>query len=869
MRDELCDMILSPKAGSDYKKLKMCLESELARVGGDRWRMDEYQALAKRYFYPAEYILKGFKCLFDFYFIEDGMYIHARREHLEKYSDIVRYVHPYLFIAAHLAESLKSGGELDFVVAVADNTLENGLEHRHDLEFAENHCHLSGAFDGNITLLEMLAGREWFKEETLSQACKSGWHGTMGKDIALGRWAFQTVSRYMMRAACRTKSEPYGDGANKQAIHSLKRLIQDAAPTMDGDSLDGLSVKDIARIFNDGSMHAKLINHFARQFDHGHYDSALLLFLTALFLKAKEQGHSKNFSMTSDLMAVSIFLMQLNILRSEMVMGEGHGLKAFTNVFHSPYRKIIRGTSGAFVRPLFMSGVTHAALRKGSLPEEKDVEAALMEIDRTLKFRHQGQYMQDFLYNGHTRLHPYQNTLRFAFGYHFGKNGETYRKQANGAKKMVNLIMDFFRNESNNFSLKNCHKLIECAKCSVPDAIRSLHFDMRVALTTLDAAGDENKVPPEVFAPVARELRESTKRLFRRDRHGIMKRTHGIRFAFHAGEDFSHIVTGMRRIHETIDFLHYERDDRLGHALAIGLKPRDWMQQKREVLLPFEEHFDNCLWLYQMSIVLSTKATGLPYMVDFYRQKMKKLVEIAEGSCSGSSTSIGSSATSDETHGFLDDYQKAYSARRFLWEENYNILEEWKQLTPVVRSICSKYVDRHSKKKDVSIKPEIWDRLVVITIDDGVDIGESQDGIFYNEKVTDMEMDFWEAVQDEMLDLCSRKGIILEANPSSNVAISDIRNYSEHPIFRWRPVDDHELVAEECYNRWGIRNGSVVVCVNSDDPGIFTTTLQNEFRLILKAASAKYPEEKARLWLDDIRKRGVEIFNANYVCPFN
>ena len=73
MRDELCDMILSPKAGSDCDKLKMCLESELARVGGDRWRMDEYQALARCNFNPADYILKGFKCLFDFYFIEDGM----------------------------------------------------------------------------------------------------------------------------------------------------------------------------------------------------------------------------------------------------------------------------------------------------------------------------------------------------------------------------------------------------------------------------------------------------------------------------------------------------------------------------------------------------------------------------------------------------------------------------------------------------------------------------------------------------------------------------------------------------------------------------------------------------------------------------
>ncbi|XXT22448.1 hypothetical protein WME94_12895 [Sorangium sp. So ce429] len=53
-----------------------------------------------------------------------------------------------------------------------------------------------------------------------------------------------------------------------------------------------------------------------------------------------------------------------------------------------------------------------------------------------------------------------------------------------------------------------------------------------------------------------------------------------IRTAFHLGEDFDHLLSGLRQIFEPFEWGLIGRGDRIGHALALGLSPRAWCEQK-------------------------------------------------------------------------------------------------------------------------------------------------------------------------------------------------------------------------------------------------------------------------------------------------
>jgi hypothetical protein len=73
-----------------------------------------------------------------------------------------------------------------------------------------------------------------------------------------------------------------------------------------------------------------------------------------------------------------------------------------------------------------------------------------------------------------------------------------------------------------------------------------------------------------------------------------------------------------------------------------------------------------------------------------------------------------------------------------------------------------------------------------------------------------------EQIQNYMMAIIVKKKIAIESNPSSNVKIGPIDGYNFHPCFRF------------------LSNG-INVSVNTDDKGIFATSLPNEYSLIANA----------------------------------
>lgn len=117
-------------------------------------------------------------------------------------------------------------------------------------------------------------------------------------------------------------------------------------------------------------------------------------------------------------------------------------------------------------------------------------------------------------------------------------------------------------------------------------------------VTGADAAASEFDTPPEVFAPSFLRLRE-----------------HGMRhFTFHAGEDFFHILSGLRAIYEAMEFLGLQAGDKIGHATATGVDVRVWRENIGErIWMRLEDCLDDLVFAYHLIAI--EKERGLEHLL--------------------------------------------------------------------------------------------------------------------------------------------------------------------------------------------------------------------------------------------------------------
>ena len=111
-------------------------------------------------------------------------------------------------------------------------------------------------------------------------------------------------------------------------------------------------------------------------------------------------------------------------------------------------------------------------------------------------------------------------------------------------------------------------------------------------------------------------------------------------------------------------------------------------------------------------------------------------------------------------------------------------------------------------------------------------------------EVTNQDIKITEMLQKILRQKLSRKGIVVEVNPSSNVAIGEVDRITENQIYR--------------LNRPGGED-NVLVCINSDDPMVFHTNVSNELAYIYYGMLYNgISRETALDWIDGIRECGMK-----------
>ena len=326
----------------------------------------------------------------------------------------------------------------------------------------------------------------------------------------------------------------------------------------------------------------------------------------------------------------------------------------------------------------------------------------------------------------------------------------------------------------------------------------------------IDAASLENATPVWVFTKAYEEARDS---VIEKVGYGG-NRIQSLRFTFHAGEDFRHILSGLRRVDEAVTYLKFHAGDRIGHGTALGISPDRWQRYNPFVVLPRGEALDNYLWAYYVLSQDTVECNST--LITYLERRVYELAKEIYGKEQNISLQVLVEGYLQmfETH--TDHYHKCVEAKdigfcREVRDGNYNRIL-WNGVKIALARHCKKFLT------------------------------ELECPIHY--EVTPQDIQITEILQKILCQKLGRSGIVVEMNPSSNIAIGEVDKITEHQVYKLnRP-------GGEC---------NVMVCINSDNPTVYHTNVSNELAYIYYGMLYNgVSRENALKWIDGIRECGMK-----------
>ncbi len=370
----------------------------------------------------------------------------------------------------------------------------------------------------------------------------------------------------------------------------------------------------------------------------------------------------------------------------------------------------------------------------------------------------------------------------------------------------------------------------------------------------IDAANLELATPPEVFAPIFRFLRDEPIEILRPQRFdsnfGDNKKLHlaikhlvrhrHLGMTYHVGEEFRHILSGLRAIDEVLEFLNPRSGDRIGHGIALGLEPKVWLEQTGyQALMPKQEWLDTLVWIFHYlgSGDEQVKSLNIEYEIERLAR------EIYQHGGEDSKNSInphllwnawllrqldpGSIYLDEKLNSF--QFQPLTGVDAEAWR--------WNRITNKIVNEINEKVGNNPPSKLLS---QYWcdakvraagNKLCLIDMED-----ESENWLEICRKA-----------QKIMQNRVIKRQMVVEVNPSSNFSIGSMSRFTEHPIFNM--VFDHE-------GNWQRR---LRVTINTDNPGTANTSLSHEYYLLGEALMGMgRPESEVLEWLEWLRQCGEE-----------
>lgn len=320
----------------------------------------------------------------------------------------------------------------------------------------------------------------------------------------------------------------------------------------------------------------------------------------------------------------------------------------------------------------------------------------------------------------------------------------------------------------------------------------------------VDLCTDELGVPLWVMLPLVRHVQKAADSAARYGRGRL--RPLGV--TVHAGEDYVHLLGGIRRVDEAMELLKLGEGSRIGHAVALGVSVEAWAGRARHLTIPLGERLFDLLWVWRVAkripeilsswlpwveqalVSLGDTLFGRPFSAELLHKWWQcmhtDLGLYMAGFPNGKPSFVGWNCKGDpEPHQIL-----------YRWLTNREVFRRSQELVPV----------------DVQ-----------------------------------REVPLIAALQAHVRRRIDKRGIAVEINPSSNLLIGHLGDLTAHPLWRLCPPPGVNIDAPP-----------VRVCIGSDDPITFATSLPEEYQLLADAlieAGVSGPDTDA--WLTAARQNGL------------
>lgn len=371
----------------------------------------------------------------------------------------------------------------------------------------------------------------------------------------------------------------------------------------------------------------------------------------------------------------------------------------------------------------------------------------------------------------------------------------------------------------------------------------------------IDAASSEFDAPPEVFAQGFRYIKNhKVKGKFNHLQEKIDEPK--IYATYHAGEDFYDIVDGLRAIDEVIKFCNLNQGDRLGHALALGIHVKDYyLFKNNKLMLPKQIVLDNIVWLL---------AKVRKFGISIHRNEINRLEKLYSN-LFYEVFSSNLALTNPLKEKVIDHivYFDAWKLRGDDPQLYFDKLDD-----DIYSLINLNYWDRcrinYEYPRNRSIRNNIDCKRIVQAYHFNSNIKKTGKMIKQFE-ITHAYTELVQAVQEKMMHEIKNLNISIETNPTSNYLIGTFRRYAKHPITKFFNLGletNHEQL-KNC--------PQLSVSINTDDQGIFSTSLENEYALMAIAlekekdenGNPKYNSSMIYEYLERIRLMGIgQSFNS-------
>lgn len=363
----------------------------------------------------------------------------------------------------------------------------------------------------------------------------------------------------------------------------------------------------------------------------------------------------------------------------------------------------------------------------------------------------------------------------------------------------------------------------------------------------IDACSNEIGCRPETFATEFRYLRNGliseSEYWYQEHRPEYVN----IRATYHVGEDFLDITDGLRAIDEAILFLRLRKGDRLGHAIVLGVDAAEYYAGKKySICITKQDYLDNLVWVLYRSLELDIPINA-NYRAVIKEKAREMLLQIYLGKAGehlcGNDIYVGD-ILENYYHSWKlrGDHPCRYQSGEFeifpknilheYWEceKNGDELDYYRAMKSVTDFVYLYHFDKGVKDRGLEPTYLRWENWA-----------------WYAELMT--------RFQNKLLRKIASIGISIECNPTSNVLIGTFKRYDEHPILRF---SKHRLekTAEQI---------NVVASINTDDLGIFDTSIENEYALLLCALrrmrndADNFNDEAIYDYLDYLRECGMNM----------